>query len=176
MLSSPTITTHIAYSLHTSSMKLRTLASELLAAICVLSVPQGHKAVLAAMSDYQVAHEESFRFESLITSLRLPDIEFGEASENENYSGNEEECVWEGRTASMALVNALTNCPESLEERILLRDEFGRRGLNEMIVVRAFLVSDQSISNAMPLDFTAYQAPRSPLDTTRRLHRREIPR
>jgi diaphanous 1 len=60
---------------------------------------------------------------------------------------NEEEGVWEGRTASMALVNALINCPESLEERILLRDEFGRRGLNEVIVVRAFLVNDQSISN-----------------------------
>jgi diaphanous 1 len=86
VLSSPTITTHIAYSLHTSSMRLRTLASELLAAICVLSVPQGHKAVLAAMSDYQVAYEESFRFELLIASLRLPDIESDGAGENENYS------------------------------------------------------------------------------------------
>jgi hypothetical protein len=124
------------------------------------------------MSDYQVAYEESFRFESLIASLRLPDIEFDRANENENYSGEEEEGVWEGRTASMALVNAFTNCPESLEERILLRDEFGRRGLNEVIVVRAFLVGDQSISNAMLSGVTVYQATRSPLDTTRHLCRR----
>ena len=35
----------------------------------------------------------------------------------------------------MTLINALTNCPEYLEERILLREELGRRGLNEAIVV-----------------------------------------
>jgi diaphanous 1 len=35
----------------------------------------------------------------------------------------------------MVLINALTNGPESLEERILLREEFSRRGLNEVIVV-----------------------------------------
>ena len=135
VISSPTIITHIAYSLHTSSMRLRTLASELLAAISSLSHTQGHKAVLAAMSDYRIAYEESFRFESLIASLRLPNIGFDEASGNKNSFGNEEEGVWEARTASMALVNALINCPESLEERILLQDEFGRRGLNEVIVV-----------------------------------------
>lgn len=110
------------------------MASELLAAICVLSLSEGHKTVLAAMSDYRVAFEESFRFESLISSLRLPDS--GGLSEDDSASGDtEEEGVWEARTASMALVNALTNCPESLEERVLLRDEFGRRGLNEAIVV-----------------------------------------
>lgn len=105
-----------------------------MAAICVLSLSEGHKTVLAAMSDYRVAFEESFRFESLISSLRLPDN--GGLSDDESVSSDaEEEGIWEARTASMALVNALTNCPESLEERVLLRDEFGRRGLNEAIVV-----------------------------------------
>lgn len=95
---------------------------------------EGHKIVLAAMSDYRVAFEESFRFESLISSLRLPDN--GGPSDDESASVNtEEDGIWEARTASMALVNALTNCPESLEERVLLRDEFGRRGLNEAVVV-----------------------------------------
>ena len=116
-------------------MRLQTLATELLAAISVLSVQQGHKVVLAAMSDYQVAYEESFRFEALISSLRLPDINVADASEDEADVRSEEKGAWEARTASMALVNALTNCPESLEERILLREEFGRRGLNEVIVV-----------------------------------------
>lgn len=116
-------------------MRLRTLALELLAAISVLSVEQGHKAVLAAMSDYRIVYEESFRFESLIGSLRLHDFDVDIVHEEESKFRHEEEGLWEARTASMTLVNALTNCPESLEERILLRDEFGRRGLNEVIVV-----------------------------------------
>lgn len=46
-----------------------------------------------------------------------------------------QEGAWEARTSAMTLVNALTTCPESLEERIQLREELGRRGLNEIIVV-----------------------------------------
>ena len=156
VLSSPTIITHIAYSLQTSSMRLQTLATELLAAISVLSVEQGHKAVLAAMSDYRVAYEESFRFESLIASLRLPDIDVEGASEDESVFRNEDKGVWEARTASMALVNGLTNCPESLEERILLREEFGRRGLNEVIVVRTVFVDDPIIFNRKVLGLAVY--------------------
>jgi hypothetical protein len=48
---------------------------------------------------------------------------------------SEDDGAWEARTSSMVLINALTNGPESLEERILLREEFSRRGLNEVIVV-----------------------------------------
>lgn len=87
------------------------------------------------MSDYRVAYEEAFRFESLIACLRP--VDFGSDSEESVAGfGDEEEGIWEARTASMALINALTNCPESLEDRIVLREEFGRRGLNEVIVVR----------------------------------------
>ena len=135
MLAHPTLITHLAYSLHGASAKLRTLTSEVLAAICVLSLKEGHRAVLSAMSDYRVEFEEAFRFQELIASMRLPDINDEEASSTEDGYSNEEEGVWEARTASMALVNALTNCPDSLEERILLREEFSRRGLNEVIVV-----------------------------------------
>lgn len=138
--------THIAYSLQTSSLRLRTLASELLAAICVLSLDDGHRSVLAALSDYRIAYDETFRFESLVASLRVLDITDG-AGDEDNDALNVEEGVWEARTASMSLVNALTNCPESLEERVLLRDEFGRRGLNEVIVVCvAFLWQSHIIS------------------------------
>ena len=136
MLSSPTIITHIAYSLYTPSLKLRTLASELLAAICILSTSDGHHAVLSAFSDYRIVYDESFRFESLIASLRLPDIGDDDDTEEETARyGIGEDGSWEARVASMALVNALANCPESLEDRILIREEFGRRGLNEVIVV-----------------------------------------
>ena len=69
--------------------------------------------------------------------MRLPDMMDEEETASDSGYGSAEEGVWEARTASMALVNALTNCPDSLEERIMLREEFSRRGLNEVIVVRS---------------------------------------
>lgn len=99
------------------------------------------------MSDYRIAFEEAFRFEELIQSLRLPEEDpngelaggggGGGVGVGGSGLGTEDDGVWEARTASLVLVNALTNCPESLEERVMLREEFGRRGLNEVIVVRA---------------------------------------
>jgi diaphanous 1 len=141
ILSHPSITTHITYALHVPVLKLRTLVSELLAAICVTSLVEGHKAVLSALSDYRIAYEEAFRFETLISSLRMidttahdDDLLAGHDAADQQGFGNEEEGIWEARTASMSLINAITNCPESLEERVLLREELGRRGLNEVIV------------------------------------------
>ncbi|EIW76318.1 hypothetical protein CONPUDRAFT_139713 [Coniophora puteana RWD-64-598 SS2] len=130
VVASPILITHIAYALHGSALKLRTLVAELLAAICVLSLHEGHRAVLAALSDYRIAFDEAFRFQGLVDALKLPDI----PDDVSISSFEEEEGTWEARTAYMALVNALTNCPEALEERVLLREEFGRRGLNEVIV------------------------------------------
>jgi diaphanous 1 len=138
VLSSPTIITHIAYSLHGTSLKTRKLAAELLGAICVLSLNHGHKAVMAALSEYRIAYDESFRFESLVAALRIQDGQSNVPAANDA-PPVEEEGIWEARIAFMTLVNALTNCPDSLEDRILLREEFGRRGLGEVIVVRYFL-------------------------------------
>lgn len=107
-----------------------------MAAVCILSLTEGHKAVIAALSDFRVEFGEAFRFQELIASLRLPDISQEETVSDGLPYGIEEEGTWEARTASMTLINAITNCPDALEERILLREEFGRRGLNEIIVVR----------------------------------------
>jgi hypothetical protein len=92
--------------------------------------------VMAAMSDYRVVFEESFRFEELISSLRLPEVYPNDFTGNANHP-SEDDGTWDARTSSMVLINALTNGPDSLEERILLREEFSRRGLNEVIVVSA---------------------------------------
>lgn len=43
--------------------------------------------------------------------------------------------VWEYRAAGMALINALVNGSNELEERMALREEFARRGLNEVMTV-----------------------------------------
>ena len=127
--------THIAYSLHGASTKLRSLASDVLAAICYVSPTDGHKAVLAALSDYRVEFDERFRFQELIASLRLPEAADDDSSTDGVSYANDEDGVWEARSASMALVNAITNFPDSLEDRVSLREEFTRRGLNEVIVV-----------------------------------------
>src|SRR5258708_18045476 len=72
VLASSTIITHIAYSLHNPSYKLRALVSDILAAICILAITEGYNMVMAAMSDYRIVFEESFLFEEVISSLRLP--------------------------------------------------------------------------------------------------------
>lgn len=104
-----------------------------LAAISFISVQEGHKAVISALSDYRVEFSEAFRLEGLIAYLRLPEVEYGDETP---VPEAEEEGIWEARTAVMSLVNAITTSPDSLEDRILLRDEFTRRGLNEVMVVR----------------------------------------
>jgi diaphanous 1 len=126
--------THIAYSLHGAPLKLRTLASDVLAAVSVLSPPAGHKAVLSALSDYRVAYEEPFRFDELVAFLNPADGENGE-----DFPTEPDEATWEAQVATMTLINALTNCPDALEDRMMLRDEFARRGLSEAIVVGALL-------------------------------------
>lgn len=122
--------------MHTDSLKIRTLTGELLAAICALSVTQGHRMVLAALSDYRVAFDESFRFETILSYIRFTGEDEGDhITGAPPRDGIADDGGWEARTAVLTLINALTNCPDSLEDRIQLREEFSRRGLNEIIVV-----------------------------------------
>jgi hypothetical protein len=117
VLGSRTLVAHIAYGTYTASNKLRTLVAEVLAALCVLSA-EGHQLVLAAFSDFRVAHEEKFRFEYLVQSL-----------------SDETDEGFEYRTACLTLINAIIGTPESLEERVALRGEFLRRGIEDMLKV-----------------------------------------
>ncbi len=123
----------MTYAINTSSLKVHALVCELLAAICIVSSKDGHKAVLAALSDFRVVYDENFRFETLLSSLRIPGVD-GDAGSG-LFFGHNEDGVWEARVAAMALINAITNCPENLEDRVVLREELSRRGLNELIVV-----------------------------------------
>ncbi|KAG8953015.1 hypothetical protein FRC00_006501, partial [Tulasnella sp. 408] len=144
VLATPEVITHITFALHTSVPKVRALAAELLAAVCVLSLTAdgaggglGNRLVLAAFSDYRVVFEESFRFQELVDGLKLPEADEGYSSDASADEGDDG--IWETRAAYMALVNALTNCPEALEDRIMLREELGRRGLNEAIVALRYV-------------------------------------
>ncbi|KZV82357.1 FH2-domain-containing protein [Exidia glandulosa HHB12029] len=160
VLQSASLVTHIAFTLHYANSKLRTLAAEVLAALCVLSVGDGHKLVLSALSDYKVSYDEPFRFVELVAILRIPDAFDASAGPTESAESlgealaaaaegdgevPEDDNAWEARGAVMALVNALTNCPESLEDRVALREEFGRRGLNEVIVTLRYIQPPENL-------------------------------
>ncbi|KAF8312681.1 hypothetical protein DL93DRAFT_2059759, partial [Clavulina sp. PMI_390] len=139
VLDAPAVVTHIVFTLHGASDRLRTLASEVLAAICVLSPSEGEKLVMSAFSEYRIAHAEIWRFEETIAFLKsgMDGDEFGR--EGDDITAAEDEQLWEAKTATMALINALANCPDELEERIVLREEFSRRGLNEAIVALRYM-------------------------------------
>lgn len=133
----PIIITQITYALHDASPKLRKLACEFLAALCLVKAQDGHKSVMSAFSDYRVAFDEDFRFQELVRSIQLQQSEDGLTQDDVTSSDDVTAALaWEAKAASMTLVNALTNFLEPLEDRIGLREEFGRRGLNEVMAVR----------------------------------------
>ncbi|KAG0366943.1 hypothetical protein BGZ54_004660 [Gamsiella multidivaricata] len=121
VLGSPSLVAHISYCLYTTNSKLRTKVAEVLAALCVMS-PESHRLVLMALSDFRVAHEERFRFEYLVHTLAAP---IPEDADSEGFE-------WEYRTACLSLMNALANSPSSLDDRISLRNELRRRGLEDV--------------------------------------------
>ncbi|GAA6035972.1 hypothetical protein JCM8097_005193 [Rhodosporidiobolus ruineniae] len=132
----PNLVSLVTHSLYTPSNKLRALVADVLAALCVLSAEEGHRLVLSAFSDARIAHDEQHRFENLLDSIKLPEHDDTASSiggEEPDQPEEDEAGLWEWRTAAMALINALTNTPNDLEERIMLRDEFTRRGLNEIM-------------------------------------------
>ncbi|GAA5859773.1 hypothetical protein JCM1840_006447 [Sporobolomyces johnsonii] len=131
VLAHSNLITYIVYSLYTTSNKLRALVADVLAALCVLSLDNGHRVVLAAFSDARVAYDEKFRFEYLVDSLAVKDVQRDGEDDEHPHEEEDETGLWEYRTAAMSLVNALANSPNELEERIMLREEFARRGLNE---------------------------------------------
>ncbi|KAF9899948.1 hypothetical protein BX616_002773, partial [Lobosporangium transversale] len=121
VLRSPSLVAHISYCLYTTNSKLRTKVAEVLAALCVMS-PESHRLVLMALSDFRVAHEERFRFEYLVQTLAEP---ISDDSDDEGFE-------WEYKTACLSLMNALANSPASLDDRISLRNELRRRGLEDV--------------------------------------------
>ncbi len=107
------------------------------------------------MSDYRIAFDESFRFEGLLAALRLSSYN----DDDDVANIIEVDGIWEARTAVMAFINTLINCPESLEERMHLREEFARRGLNEIVVVRMSLDLLYSASD-QHTDYSLYSCAR----------------
>ncbi|KAF9922772.1 hypothetical protein FBU30_007121, partial [Linnemannia zychae] len=126
VLRSPSLVAHISYCLYTTNSKLRTKVAEVLAALCVMS-PDSHRLVLMALSDFRIAHEERFRFEYLVQSLATT-----VSGDMDGIDDHQESFEWEYKTACLSLMNALANSPSSLDDRISLRNELRRRGLEDV--------------------------------------------
>lgn len=99
VLSQSKLITYISFSLFTTSNKLRAQVADVLAALCLLSLDNGHPVVLAALSDFRVAHEEKFRFEYLVGSIGLRGAT---DEERPDESVEEDAGIWEYRTAAMS--------------------------------------------------------------------------
>lgn len=102
--------------------------------------------MLAGLSENRITFDERYRFESLIRSLRpnsanADDETMSITSEVISETEVDEQGAWEFRTAGFALINALVNSPDDVDERVLLRDELVRRGLNEVITVHCCVSS-----------------------------------
>ncbi|CAJ0845171.1 12322_t:CDS:10, partial [Entrophospora sp. SA101] len=118
VLKSRTLISSIVFCINTRNNKLRSQVADILAALCVMSL-DGHHLVLSAFSDFKQINDEKFRFQYLIETLKgTNEIE-------------EDSVSMEYKAACLSLINAIVNSPEEVEERMLLRDEFSRRGLNE---------------------------------------------
>lgn len=82
---------------------------------------------LSVISDFRASPEEKYRFEYLVKSI-LP---LDQADDLTDVPG-----IWEYRISAMAFLNAIVNRSDELDERIMLREELARRGLNEVMTVR----------------------------------------
>lgn len=151
VLEQPNLVNCIAFALRSPSYKLRLQVADVLAALCVLSLEDGHRMVCGALSELKVVTGERFRFAFLVEDLKpnassesLNDA-WDTSADLDDADANEA-IEWEYKAAAMVLVNAITNSPEDLEERISLRDEFARRGLNEVLVSLRYIDPPESLA------------------------------
>jgi hypothetical protein len=118
VLKSSSIIKYLTFSLNTNNHKLRNIVAEVLSAVCVLS-PKGHQEVLESLTEFKFQFNEAYRFEYLLNSLRAEVSDEGISAMS----------AYEYKTTCLILVNALVNSPDELDDRMLLRDEFKKRGL-----------------------------------------------
>lgn len=138
---------------------------------------------MSSLAEYRIAFGEEFRFEMIISTLKLPELNnavVGDASPADEFGyGYEESDIWEARNAAMLLLNAIATATGSVEDRIMLREEYGRRGLNEAIVVSsgcsACRLCSRSDRSCLPQPGSSLsRSSRRPSQTTRLLHRRKV--
>jgi len=131
VLTSPELISKIAYCLHTGNDRLRMMAADLLAALCIVAeAGQGRQLVLDAMTDFQTYYAERFRFEYLVESLVEKASQRGETFFTDS---NNPMAAFDYKTSALTLINAMISSAINLSDRIALREEFWRRGLQGVV-------------------------------------------
>jgi len=95
--------------------KTHILLYTLLAAVCVVGGPEGHKQVLAALDKFAVTTKEPTRFHTLVGRL---------ANEKYNY---------DYKASCLSFVNVLVHVPESIHFRLYLQYEFTQLGMDGLV-------------------------------------------
>lgn len=125
VLDRPDLIAMVVCSLYASAARQRAATLDLLGGLCVISPDEGLQYVLDGFSDARPVYRETFRFQWLIHGLRRAPTD---------HSFSEEEDRW--RVAVVTFCNALCGSVENGDERMALRDELRRRGLDDALQVR----------------------------------------
>ncbi|OUM67025.1 hypothetical protein PIROE2DRAFT_5635 [Piromyces sp. E2] len=124
MMDDPKSIIVIALCLRSSSLRTRCLASEILAAVCL--IPKGHKYVLQALTDFKDIAGETKRFETVVRGLIL--------DRRRKYKN--ETVDRDLQLASLSLINSIISGGQTqltVEFRTHLRYEFTNLGILEIL-------------------------------------------
>ena len=135
VLTRPSIVTAAVSCLDSGYLRLGVQVADVLAALCIVAGNEGHKLVIDAFADLKLARDEAHRFQTLLDSLSVDT----DTHDFDSRGAEEDSAIWDYRTSAMSLVNAITNGPDDIDERIMLRDELTRRGLNEIMTALRYL-------------------------------------
>jgi hypothetical protein len=122
LMDDPKLIVVIALCLRSTSLRTRCVASEILAAVCM--IPKGHNYVLQALTDFKEIAGETKRFETIVRGLIL----------DRRRKCKNEPVDRDLQLASLSLINALVSGGNKLniEFRTHLRYEFTNLGLLEI--------------------------------------------
>jgi len=98
----------------TGKVDTRSSVFEILTAVCIIS-EKGYQLVLEAMTHFKQSRKEKFRFTFLVDSMK-------KLADDKEYL-----------TTCLALINGLVNSSDEIDERVQLRTEFSRLGLDHII-------------------------------------------
>ena len=141
MMDEPKSIIVIALCLRSSSLRTRCLASEILAAVCM--IPKGHNYVLQALTDFKDIAGETKRFETIVRGLIL--------DRRRRYKN--ETVDRDLQLASLSLINAMISGGSSklsIEFRTHLRFEFTNLGILE-IFDKLKTLNDNLINNQIKI-------------------------
>ncbi|KAF2072641.1 hypothetical protein CYY_006043 [Polysphondylium violaceum] len=113
-ITTPSSMNKLILCMDTGKVDTRSSVFEILTAVCLIS-EKGYQLVLDAMTHFKQSRKEKFRFTFLVESMK-------KLADDKEYL-----------TTCLALINGLVNSSDEIDERVQLRTEFSRLGLDNII-------------------------------------------